>query len=158
MIFKFFPIFFLISVKLLYTTGITNIEGVLSVTWVLRSAIHRKDIFCHLTSLLSNQERGFQKCVFFLLQNRDFESHITHQTLLSVLAVRMWSYLTLILTKCKSPTVPLIADLLKRTKTHLREPTKGNRIALNFTNQPWLEMAKEGIVHIKKKSKATKLL
>ncbi len=36
-----------------------------------------------------------------------------------------------------------------------REPIKGIRIASNFTNRPWLEMAKEDIVNIKT-CKATK--
>ncbi len=39
---------------------------------------------------------------------RDFETHITDQTLISVMAVRIWSYLKLILTKHKSFKVPLI--------------------------------------------------
>ncbi len=30
-----------------------------------------------------------------------------------------------------------------------REPIKSIRIASNFIEQPWLEMVKEGIVHIK---------
>ncbi len=46
-------------------------------------------------------------CFGFTAEQRDFETHITDQTLLSVLAVRMWSYLTLILTKYKSLTVHL---------------------------------------------------
>ncbi len=43
----------------------------------------------------------------FTAERRDFETHITDQTLLSVLAVRMWSCLTLTFTKCKTLTVPL---------------------------------------------------
>ncbi len=43
----------------------------------------------------------------FTAERRDFETHITDQTLLSVMAARMWSYLTLILIKCKSLTEPL---------------------------------------------------
>ncbi len=48
----------------------------------------------------------------FTAEERDFEAHITDQTLLSVMAVRMWSYLTLILTKWKSRTVPLMSSNL----------------------------------------------
>ncbi len=43
----------------------------------------------------------------FTAEQKDFETHITDQTLLSVMAVRMWSCLTLIVTKSKSLTVPL---------------------------------------------------
>ncbi len=43
----------------------------------------------------------------FTAEQRDFETHITDQTLSSVMAVRMWSYLILTLTKCKSLTVTL---------------------------------------------------
>ncbi len=52
---------------------------------------------------------------WFTAERRDFETHITDQTLLSVLSVRMWSYLTIALTKCKSLTVPLnISDRIKK--------------------------------------------
>ncbi len=34
-------------------------------------------------------------------------------------------------------------------KIQTREPIKSIRISSNFTEQPWLEMAKEGIVLIK---------
>ncbi len=43
----------------------------------------------------------------FTAEQREFETRITDQTLLSVMAVTMWSYLTLFLTKCESLTVPL---------------------------------------------------
>ncbi len=50
----------------------------------------------------------------FTAEQRDFEIHITDQTLLSVMAVRMWSYLTLILiTKRSSLTVPLITAFIR---------------------------------------------
>ncbi len=84
------------------------ILSVLSVMWVLCSAIHRKDIFWYPTpTLVQSEERIEEMYFWFTAEQRDFETHITDQTLLSVLAVRMWSYSTLILTKCKSLTVPL---------------------------------------------------
>ncbi len=41
----------------------------------------------------------------------------------------------------------LITDVGLHIQT--REPIKNIRIASNFTKRPWLEMAKEDIVHIK---------
>ncbi len=97
------------------------LTSVLSVTWVLCSARHRKDIFCYpAPTLVQSGERIPEMHCWFTVEQRDFETRITDQTLLSVMAVRMWSYLTLVLTKCKSLTVPLIFFLLpaeiQRTK------------------------------------------
>ncbi len=68
----------------------------------------RKDIFWYpAPTLVQSGERTSEMYLQFTAERKDFESHITDQGLLSVMAVRMWSHLTLILTKCKSLTVPL---------------------------------------------------
>ncbi len=87
---------------------ISLILSVLSVTRVLRSAVRRKDIFCYPTPTLVRSGERIPKIYFqFTAEWRDFETHITDQTLSSVMAVRMLSYLTLILTKCNSRRLPL---------------------------------------------------
>ncbi len=76
------------------------IQIALSVTWVLRSAVHRKDIFCYPTPTLVQSGESIPEMYFrCTAERRDFETHITDQTLLSVMAVRLWSYLTLIFYK-----------------------------------------------------------
>ncbi len=74
----------------------------------------KKDIFwCSNPTLVQSGEGIPEMYFWFILERRDFETHITDQTLLSVMAVRMWSFLTLILTKCKSLTVPLTFSMQK---------------------------------------------
>ncbi len=71
-------------------------SSVLSVTWILRSAVHRKDIFWYpAPTLVQSEERIPEMCFLLTAERRDFETHITDQTVVSVLAVRMWSSLTL---------------------------------------------------------------
>ncbi len=98
-------------------------SSVLSVTWVLRSAVHRKDIFWY-PALVQSGERIPEMFFQFTAERRDFESHITEQTLLPVLAVRMWSCLTLIWTKCKSLIVPISCRLGANVLLSCRNLTK----------------------------------
>ncbi len=86
--------------------------SVLYVTWVLCSVVHRKDIFWYPAPTLIQSGGRIPEMYFrYTAEWRDFETYITDQTLLSVMAVRMWSYLKLISTKFKSLTVPLTFGL-----------------------------------------------
>ncbi len=92
-------------------------SSILSVTWVLCSAVHRKDIFRHpAPTLVQSGERNPEMYFRFTAERRNFETHITDQTLSSVMAARMWSYLTPNSTKCKSLTGPLMTDFRESTK------------------------------------------
>ncbi len=102
----FFPYFFNNCYIALHSQTSLKLS-VLSVTWVLRSAVHTKDIFwCPALTLVQSGERIPEMYFRFTTKRRDSETNITDQTRLSVLAVRKWSYLILILIKRKSLTVP----------------------------------------------------
>ncbi len=64
----------------------------------------------------------------FSAERRDFKTNIADQTLLSVMAVRMWSYLILVLTKCESLTVPFkyICNLIQYMEKH--HESSGSRL------------------------------
>ncbi len=130
------------------------------------SALHRKDIFWHrAATLIQSGERIPEMYFWFTAELRDFETNIADQTLLSVMAVRMWSYLTLNLTKCKSFTTPLtvfkcwnqtvlVADVwrCKFKQEKQSKASEQHQTLLNILEWKW---QKKDIVHIKT-CKATK--